>query len=372
MRVGLFTYGVTSGFTGIGRYTTELSRALTRVAPDLEIVLFTPYRDRTLPWYDEFETVEVPSLRLMPFAATLGNVVLHREARRARVDVLHDPCGIAPFLARRDGFARVTTVHDAIPITNPETQPLLTRLIYQTLVRGARFTADAVLTVSHAAADDLVRYLGLPADKVHVTPNGVRLPTQRGDAAERVAALGVDGPYLLTVGALHPRKNVHRVIEAFMRLRERRHDLRLVIVGAPSWGANHVYARALELARESDAVVFTGHVDEDDLHALYDEALALVFVSLYEGFGLPALEAMAHGTPVIASTTSSLPEVVGDAGLLVDPSDAAAIETAMDRIAGDAPLRRRLAAAGRARAEGFSWDATAAATLDVYRKVVAT
>lgn len=370
MRIGFFTYGVTTGYTGIGRYIVELTRALRRVAPDAEIVLITPYPDLPLAWYREFEIYPVPRLRLMPAAATLGHAVLHRAAGRLGLDVLHDPCAIVPFLAPRTRYARVTTVHDAIPVTHPRTQPLLTRLVYQTLVRSARFTADAILTVSRAAADDLVEHLGLPAERIHVTPNGVHVRERRDDSADVAAALGVVPPYLLYVGALHPRKNVGRIVEAFRRLLETHPDVRLVIVGPPSWGAREALDEVLRSVRASDRIVFTGYVPDDALFALYDAALALVLVSLYEGFGLPALEAMAHGTPVIASNTSSLPEVVGDAGLLVDPLDTAALHRAMVRMVGDGELRDRLGRKGSERAREFSWDATARATLDVYERVL--
>lgn len=370
MRVGVFTYGIHGQrMTGIARYAIELTRALKRVAPDIEIVLLNPNPESDHPWYREFPVHPMPRLRYLPAAATLGNWTLHRAAVDLGLDVLHDPCGIAPFLwpRGRARYARVTTVHDAIPAVYPETQPWLTRAVFGTLVRAAGRSADAILTVSQASRDDLVRYYGLPSAKVHVTPNG--FVPQRVATADAVDAaldrLGVKRPYFLYVGALHPRKNLPRVLEAFARVRDGAPEARLVVVGPPSWGASDVLRQVL--ARTGDGVTFTGFVSDADLQALYQGASALVFPSLYEGFGLPALEAMGHGTPVITSNVSSLPEVVGDAALVIDPLSVDAIAEAMRRVLTDGELRVDLGRRGRERSRAFSWSATARGTVEVFR-----
>jgi glycosyltransferase involved in cell wall biosynthesis len=372
VRIGVFTYGIEGEhMTGIARYAVELTRALRRLDPTVEITLLNPYPDSDHPWYREFPTYPLPSLRRLPFAATLGNWQLHRSALELELDVLHDPCGIAPFVLPRAlvRYARVTTVHDAVPAVYPETQPWLTRATFATLVRLAGRTADAILTVSRASADDLVRHYRLPAAKVHITPNGFApLPALAPDAVgAALDRLDVEPPYLLYVGALHPRKNLPRVLEAFARVRDEAPDKRLVVVGPPSWGASDVLRQVL--ARVGDGVTFTGFVSDTDLQALYQGTHALVFPSLYEGFGLPPLEAMGHGTPVITSNVSSLPEVVGDAALLVDPLSVDAIAGAMRRILGDAELRADLSRRGEERSRAFSWEATARGTLQVYRAV---
>lgn len=373
MKVGVFTYGIEGErMTGIARYTVELTRALRRVDPTLEITLLNPYPESDHPWYREFPTYPLPSLKRLPLAATLGNWQLHRAARELELDVLHDPCGIAPFVVPRGEarYARVTTVCDAIPLVYPRTQPLLTRAVFHTLVRASGRTADAILTISEASRRDLVRTLGMPDAKIHVTllasnEPATPLPGEVVDAV--LTRVGATPPYLLYVGALHPRKNLPRVLEAFARVRDEAPEARLVVVGPPSWGASDVLKQVL--ARTGDGVTFTGFVSDADLQALYQGAHALVFPSLYEGFGLPPLEAMGHGTPVITSNVSSLPEVVGDAALLVDPLSVDAIADAMRRVLGDAELRADLARRGRERSRVFSWEATARGTLEVYRAV---
>jgi glycosyltransferase involved in cell wall biosynthesis len=374
VRVGIFTYGMNDQLTGIGRYTVELTRAMKGLDPELEITLITPYPDSPLPWYREFPTYPVPQLRRVPLAASLGNWTLHRAASDLDLDVLHDPCGIAPFAFPAPRYRRVTTVHDAVPLVMPRVQPLATRLIFRTLIPAARFTADAVLTVSRASAHDLTHHLGIPEHKLYVTPNGVAPPLELPDEEieRRLADLEVSAPYFLYVGALNPRKNLERVLEAFARLEERRPEMQLVVVGPDTWWADATFARARELRAQGRlaGLRFTGYVEERTLQALYRRATALVYVSLYEGFGLPALEAMVHGTAVIGSDRSAIPEAVGDAGVLVDPCDVGAIADAMERVVSSPELRADLARRGRERAARFTWEETARRTLDVYRSIV--
>jgi len=367
VRVGFFTYGMNAVLTGIGRYTVELTRALANHHA-VEVVLLSPYPDSELPWYREFRTFPVPNLRRVPEAASLGNWTLHRAALGLKLDILHDPCGIAPFLVPTRRYRRVTTVHDAIPLVTPEVQPLATRLIFRTLIPAARYTADAVLTVSRASACDLVRYARLPPRKLFVTPNGVAPPLKVPlEEAERVRErLGVRAPYFLYVGNLAPRKNLSRVLDAFARLKREDERPQLVIVGPTSWRAHETLSRAQGLPD----VVLTGYVEDRALAALYAGATALVFPSLYEGFGLPALEAMLYGAPVIASNTSSLPEVVGEAGRLVAPTETAAIYGAMLELLTQPELAAHFRALGYARVRAFSWQRTAQETFRVYQQLL--
>lgn len=373
MRVGFFTYGIYGErMTGIARYTVELTRALRKLEPSMEIILLNPYLEAEHPWYREFPNHPLPHLKKLPLAATLGNLELHRAATKLRLDVLHDPCGIAPFLAPRGRYRRVTTIHDTLPALYPETQQFLTRLVFSVLVARAGITADAVLTVSQASVDDLIRHYRMPASKVHVTPNGVYQPEPLPDedVREFLGRLGVTRPYFLYVGALHPRKNLPRVLESFARVRQVHPRVNLAIVGPPSWGGHHVLREVLRSADADQGVVFTGFLSDEDLQALYQGAHALVFASLYEGFGLPALEAMSHGTPVITSNVSALPEVVGDAAILVDPTSVESISRAMVQLLEDDALRQELGRRGKIRSRLFTWEATAAETLRVYRSLV--
>jgi glycosyltransferase involved in cell wall biosynthesis len=373
LHIGVLTYGIYGErMTGIARYAIELTRALKQIKPDLKITLLNPYPESTHPWYQEFPSYPLPQLKLLPMTATLGNWQLHRAACELKLDILHDPCGIAPFVAPQSPYKRLTTVHDAIPAIYPETQPLLTRLMFQTLIRGAAYTADAIITVSQSAADDLNKHYGLPKDKLHVVYNGIHSVAPLAPEAmhQVLNHHAIHSPYFLYVGALHPRKNIERVIAAFLQVRSSHPQASLVIVGPPSWGAHTTLKTVLTNAEGDTGITFTGYVSDAALDALYQGAQALVFPSLYEGFGLPVLEAMVRGTPVITSTVSSLPEVAADSALLVNPSSTDAIAKAMTELLTDTELARNLSQQGPVQASKFGWEAAARQTFAIYQQLL--
>jgi glycosyltransferase involved in cell wall biosynthesis len=230
---------------------------------------------------------------------------------------------------------------------------------------------DAVITVSRQSCQDLIKYLPVNPKKINVIPEAASLHFHPLNEAEYLPALerhGIRRPYILSVGSLEPRKNLLRLLEAYARLEGSRPSL--VIAGARNyWKSSPVVETVSRLGLEQH-VRFTGYVEDADLPALYSAASLFVFPSLYEGFGLPVLEAMACGTPVVTSSVSSLPEVAGDAALLVDPRDVDAIASAMRRILDDSDLAADLRARGLARAAQFSWERTARETLAVYEKVL--
>lgn len=364
LRLGLFTYGMNDHLTGIGRYTVELAYALKRASLPLEIVLVSPYPESSLPWYRDFETFPVPKLKRLPHVLLNGDRDLSHAARILRLDILHDPCGIAPFFRTERDFARVVTIHDAIPLAHPENQPLMTKMVFRTFLKGARWTTDAVITVSDSAAMDIARYLKIPRSNLHVTPLATSVPSLgqlqglRDRVPEVLTARGISPPYFIFVGEQNPRKNVPGIIEAFRRLRQARQDVSLVIAGPRNRKLPPV-----------DGLITVGYVGDRLLNHLYVGAAGLVFPSFHEGFGIPLLEAMAHGTPVITSNTSSMPEVAGNAALLVNPHDPESIAAAMKRCL-DPEVSAHLALSGRFRARQFSWDDTALQTWRVYQSVV--
>jgi glycosyltransferase involved in cell wall biosynthesis len=234
---------------------------------------------------------------------------------------------------------------------------------------------DWVFAISQRTKDDLLSFHPIAPERVVVTP--LAADPQRfyrcDDAARRAEVrqrYGVpDAPYMLSVGTLEPRKNIPHLIRSFGELvrAERIDDLHLVLTGAKGWDHDQIFAQAGAQGELRDRIVFTGYVADDDLAPLYSGALVFVYPSLYEGFGLPPLEAMQCGTPVITSNTSSLPEVVGDGGIMVDPHDADALAGAMLHLYRDSAARADLAARAVARAGRFSWEAFAARTGEAYR-----
>jgi glycosyltransferase involved in cell wall biosynthesis len=286
-------------------------------------------------------------------------------ASRWQADVIHATY-IAPF---RASSPVVISVHDVSFKRYPEYFSLRDRVLFTTLLPGSLRRAAAVLTLSSHARDELLRFypgLRTPIYIVPAAPGASFRPLDREASASAMARVGVRRPFLLAVGSLQPRKNLVRLVEAFRRLHSAQPDVQLVIVGPggfrSEWVERTIVSRGL-----SEAVLLPGYLPEEDLIALYNGAIALVYPSVYEGFGLPVVEAMACGCPVIAANTSSLPEVAGDAAILVDPFDASALHAAMLDVVTDARRSGELGARGIARAAHFSWARTAAAALAAYR-----
>ncbi len=284
------------------------------------------------------------------------------------VDLLHSPALVGPMLG---GRPFVVTVHDLSYRHYPEAFRAANRgyltLFGQHSVRRAR----RVIAVSQSTKDDLVKHYGLPAAKVDVVYHGVDQafrPLPPADVAAFRARQGLPQRFLLFVGTLEPRKNVVRLVEAYARLPQTSPPL--VLVGGKGWLYEEVFrlVNALGLASR---VHFAGYVPAEDLPYWYNAAEVFVYPSLYEGFGLPPLEAMACGLPVISSTASSLPEVVGDAGLLVDPLDVDGLGAAIGRLLPDTELKERMRAAGLERVQRFTWEQTARQTVDCYRLALA-
>lgn len=304
-------------------------------------------------------------------------VALPLAARRQRVDLLYAPYFSLPLVA---GTRTVVTVHDVIPLALPEYAPSAGLKAYFRLVGAAVRRADVVVTDSRHAAGDIARLLGVPPERIRVIYLGVDERYARPAAPERLAALrerlGLPQRFMLYMGGVDPRKNLATLLRARRLLRERRQlSLPLALV-APASGPARPQWRASDprriAAREGldDDVLFLDWISDEEKPLLYAAATAFVYPSRYEGFGLPILEAMAAGTPVLASTASSLPEVVGDAALLLDPDDPQAWADAFARIGEDAVLRADLVARGRRQAGRFTWDATSMALQDVFRDVL--
>jgi alpha-1,3-rhamnosyl/mannosyltransferase len=254
-----------------------------------------------------------------------------------------------------------------LPLVEPQLFPPVIRAHFALTVRPRARRAARVLTDTEHGRAQLVEVLGLAPERVAAIPLGVDERFARGPAdPERLRErFGIDRPYVLCVGTLEPRKNLLAALQAVERAGVAP-DVALVVAGGQGWRNE-----AFERAREQTAVevVMTGRVSDDELVALYRGALCLLFPSLWEGYGLPPVEAMACGCPVIATDRPTVPEVVGDAGVLVDPLDVAAIAAAVASVVGDAHRREQLRARGLERAAGLTWQRTAAATAGLYRAV---
>ena len=295
---------------------------------------------------------------------------LPQAAARARVDLIHAPSYTAPVWAP---VPVVLTIHDVSYERHPEWYPYRRDWMRRSFYRRSARAAARILTDSEFSAAEIAAAYHISRARITVAPLGVSASFHPADATKpEELPTEVAMPYLLHVGDLHERRNLPLVVDAMMAAR--RHfgsavAMSLVLAGVDRGVGDGVCAMAAE-AGAPEAVVPLGRVDEAMLHVLYHCATALVYPSRYEGFGLPVLEALASGTPVIASRAASMPEVVGDAGILLDPDDSAAWTTAIVDVANDEHVRNRLKAAGPVRAAAFTWDRTAAITIETYRQVV--
>jgi glycosyltransferase involved in cell wall biosynthesis len=310
-------------------------------------------------------------IRLLPKPTPLVRVpvFLAYELRKRPVDVLHVQYTAPPFCR----VPVVATIHDLAFEHMPETFTRRGSFQLKLTVRRTAQRAARIATVSEYSRQDLLRTYRLPPEKVVVTYNGVESQftpdASPNETIEVRQQFGIQRDYLLAVGSLQPRKNLVRLIRAYARLRSenKRFTPQLVIVGRKLWLAEDIFAE-VRRQRWRDDVILTGYVSDDDLPKLYRQATAFVYPSLFEGFGLPPVEAMACGVPVVTSNISSLPEITGDAALLVDPLDQTSIEAALLKINEDEALRARLREQGIAQAKRFTWHEAAEKTLQLYRE----
>ena len=359
IRVALDAHVVGRRKTGNETYLIGLATGLA-ARPDVEL---TAYLERGATWPRHADGVAVKRLRTS-WPQLRIPLELPVRARLDGVDLLHVQY-VAPPIS---GVPVVTAIHDVSFEDEPALIPTLTRLRLQATVRLAVRTSAVVVTPSHFSRERLIHHYHLDPDRVVVTPNGV-LPfrlTQSADPDKVRAALGLQGPFVLQVGNLEPRKNVPRLIAAIARARDQGVELSLALAGQRGSGAGDV-ERAIARHEAEHWVRRLGYVDEATLDVLYGEASIVAYVSVYEGFGLPVLEAMARGTPVVAGNRAAIPEVAGDAGLLVDPYKVSAIADALATAASDTRVRDGLRAAGPLRAAEFGVEAMADATMQAYR-----
>jgi glycosyltransferase involved in cell wall biosynthesis len=309
--------------------------------------------------------------RVMPFSRLWTHLRLSAELAAHPPGLLLVPAHVLPLIHPRRS---VVTIHDLGYLHEPQAHRPLDRLYLDFSNRFHVRAATRLLAISQATKDDLVSRYGVAPERVAVTYLAAGEDMHPVDDPTRVAGVksnrGIMGDYLLYVGTLQPRKNLTRLVQAFAPVAIQQPGLQLVIAGKKGWRYDEIFAQVHRLGLEG-RVLFTGYVVSEDLPALYTGALAFVFPSLYEGFGMPVLEAMACGAPVVASNTSSLPEVAGDAALLVDPTDVAALSAALSRMAGDAALRCELRGRGLVQAARFSWDRCARETLAAMNEAMA-
>jgi glycosyltransferase involved in cell wall biosynthesis len=374
MHVGLNLIYLVPGETGgMEVYARELIPALLAAGRPRRI-RFTAFVNREAaatggPWGELLPAVTVPVNARRREQWVLGEqTLLPPLAARAGVEVLHSLASTAPAWGR---FRRVLTVHDLIYARFPDAHPGIRDRGMRVLVPLAARRSERLIAISQSTRRDLIELLGTPSGKIDVVPQGLgairRAPAL--SAEQTRARFGLEGRrVLLTLSAKRPHKNLLALIGALARIPSPRRPL-LVLPGYPTWHEAELRARAAELGVSAD-VRLEGWLDEREIEGLWALADAFIYPSLYEGFGLPVLEAMARSIPVACAEASSLPEVAGDAALLFDPRSESAIAQAVERLLGDPALAQSLRERGLARARGFTWERTARLTLESYSRAL--
>ncbi len=354
--------------TGTEHYALRLIQSLIHANHQLDkphqFILY--FRDAPSP--DLFPQSDYVQQVVIPFARAWTHLRFAFEIWKTKPDVTFVPAHTLPFVFLGKSLL---TVHDLGYKYFPDAHPTRQRQYLDLTTRYSQKRASHILADSQATAKDLTRFYNTPPDKIHVVYPGVDAKPLK-DSLKNIddirSKYGLPERYFLFIGTLQPRKNIQRIVEAFAYWQHQHdnQDVALVLAGGRGWLFDDQWIEGIK------NIILTGYIDEADKSTLLNGAIALVFPTLYEGFGFPVIEAMHCSTPVIASTTSSLPELVSDAGLLVDPEDVSAIAEAMTKYSDDEDFRQAMIAKGHQQAQHFTWDKTAMDTLNVFAKIEKT
>jgi glycosyltransferase involved in cell wall biosynthesis len=374
LRIGIDVSRTLREKTGVGYYISNLVEALASIDQDNEYILYPYFWDCFPPEYQKISIPNQTNFRLHRDARSLDQIIrVWRSSKPDHVlgpiDVLHSPNMTTPRLKKAK---LVVTIHDLSFLVYPNFHtPANLRFSKRQTALATKYAAK-IIAVSHHTKRDLMSYYSIPGERIYVIHEAARkvyYPEKNVDAIQRcLAQLNIYKNFILFVGSLEPRKNVGTLIKAYAEyLKANPDQYLLVITGGRGWLNHDIYALVAELGIDQH-VRFLGYIQESDLRCLYSVAKVFVYPSLYEGFGLPPLEAMACGAPVITSHTSSLPEVVGDAAILIDPYNVEELFHAIQIVLLDDDLRLQLRKKSLERAKLFSWTRTAQETLAVYQE----
>ena len=369
MRIAIDAHSVGTGLGGNESYATNLIEALAEIDQTNRYTLYVTKREAVERFGNRWSNFSVRST--LPHTPLIRiPLTLSAELRRNPVDVLHVQFTAPPF----SPCPVVVSIHDLSFEHLPQTFKWRSRKQLRITVRRTARQASKVIALSEYARNDIVNTYHVSPDKISVIPLAAGdhfRPIRDEEELQRVRqTYGIEGEYMLSVGAIQPRKNLGRLVAAYSHLRGAKPEgklPKLVLAGKCAWLYDETL-RAIKELELSDSIILTGYVPDSDLPALYSGALCFIYPSYFEGFGLPPLEAMQCGVPVIVGDRTSLPEVVGDAGLLVDPFDVDALAAAIEKVVSDSNLRAKLSVQGLARAKLFEWRETARQTLAVYQK----
>jgi glycosyltransferase involved in cell wall biosynthesis len=370
MKIGIVTDFVDGNLGGIGTYTHNLVQQLNEIDKSNKYYLVHG-ESKDIQIYKTNEEIFVKkySFKGSGYIWRYFSAPLKLKSMN-QLDIVHDTYEIGA-LSFKTSFKKIITVHDLSPFLFPDMFSSRAVLLHKLLFSKTLQSVDKILTVSECSKRDLVTHFNVPEDKIKVIFNGVDTkfkPLNKDDVNEFLKKYNLNFPFILFVGTLEPRKNLPNLFKAYSQLKKKNISHKLVIAGKKGWKYQEIFETVNKLNLKND-IIFTDYIPENDLPALYNAADVFVYPSIYEGFGLPPLEAMACGTPVVTSNISSLPEVVGNAGITVNPKDIDMLATAMYEVLTNDALIKEMTKKGLERAKLFNWKSCAVETLKVYVEV---
>jgi len=367
MKIGLITDNIDKQSAGVGSYSKSLCNALLSIDKKNKYVFI---HNSFNNYYKGKSEIIIKSANNPIFYFLRKFLLFPLRLYKEKFDIVHDTYHFFPLLFNRK-TKKVVTVFDIIPIVDPKNHRFASYVSHSLLLKWVIRRVDKVLAISDKTKQDLITYLNVPENKIVVTLLAADKQYCKINNSKLIDNVkhkyGISSPYILYVGTLEPRKNVPALLEAYAKIKKKIPH-KLVIVGKKGWKYKKIF-ETIDRLRLNDDVLFTGYVLNEDLPALYNGADLFVYPSFYEGFGLPPLEAMQCGCPVITSNTSSLPEVVGNGGIMVNPNNISELSKHMEMVLKNKNLRQKLIKSGLKQAKKFSWEKCARETLKVYEEV---
>jgi GT2 family glycosyltransferase/glycosyltransferase involved in cell wall biosynthesis len=371
MHIAIDARRICDEHAGMGVYTYNLIKHLQKIdKKNIYTIILNPLKTKIVETSNgNFRKYVTPiSIENHIVGDLWRNIYLPHQLHKDKVDVFHDPGYFLPII--NGGYKSVVTVHDLVVFSFPQTNSKKYFWYMKQMTSIGAKNADMIIADSYHTKEDLIKILNIPKEKIRVvylaTSKHLQ-PTKDPEKHEWIKKkYHINGKYILCVSTIEPRKNLPRLLSAYHQLRkETKLEHKLVVCGTFGWLFGDIFT-TIDRLNLRDDVIFTGYIDDEELPHLYSAAELFVFPSLYEGFGLPALEAMACGVPVITSNSSSLPEIVGDAGIMINPYKSEELSEAISKVLCDENLRKKMSEKSIIRANKFSWEQTALQTLEIY------
>lgn len=374
MNIAIDATSVPKDKTGVGVYLVNLITELSNVDDGNCYYIFIQSDDIDSFYLNKsnfyFITIDSDKYRKVLLRLLWEQFILPKKLKQYDIDVLHSPHYTTPFFSR---VSKVITFHDMTFYILPKVHTFFKRLLFKTYMKISSKIGDKILTVSKSTAKDVQKILNVNPDKICVTYNANKDIYRPINDKEKIKDIchkyEIRNDYILFVGTLEPRKNIKTLIKSFSKLiKEINTDIKLVIVGKKGWMYKEIFELVKKLGIEKE-VIFTGFADLDDLPYLYNGAEMFVYPSVYEGFGIPVLEAISCGVPTITSNVSSMPEVIGEAGITVNPTNITELKNSMKKIINNDNLKENLKNLGIEQSKKFTWENCAIETLRAYKSV---